>query len=175
MKTLTLILFACWPAIWMSAQEKSMPGVDLRDIDGKIISSAEILQPGTPTMVVFWKSTDGRYFENLDNMAQAWEETLKLKGLRMVAICIDCNGSWSQVKPIVNGNGWEFDTYIDVNGDFKRAMCVGDGPCTMVYDGDENLVCRYYSNPETSQEIICTSILDNLDLSATASNFEVVK
>jgi hypothetical protein len=175
MKNITLFLFAFWPALWMSAQQPLIPNVDLRDIDGSIISSSQIAKPGTSTMVVFWKSTNGKSCDDLDILQETWYESLRQKGVRMVAVCIDCNGSWTQVKPIVNGNSWDFDTYIDVNGDFKRAMNVGDVPCTMLFDEDQNLVCRYNTACTDSQEEICRNVLDRLDTYATTSNFEAGK
>lgn len=175
MKKLTLILIALWPALWMSAQPTSIPDVDLRDIDGNIISSLQITEPGTATLVVFWKSTSGKCCENLDMLQEAWNDTLKQRGIRLVAICVDCDGAWTRVKPIVNGNDWEFETYIDVNGDFKRAMSVGDVPCTMLFDRDQALVCRMNSACNGSEEYICSNILNHLDVSTTAANFEVKK
>jgi hypothetical protein len=175
MKSISLVLFACWPAFWTLAQQNQIPEVDLRDIDGKIISSSDILSSGTPTLVVFWNSSNGKCCENLEVMAEAWEESLQQKGISMVAVCVDCNGSWTQVKPIVNGNGWEFEAYIDVNGDFKRALCIGEGPCSMLFDHEQNLVCRYNSACSGSQEFICNNILNHLDNVVTAANFEVDK
>jgi len=175
MKKLTLVLIALWPALWMSAQQTAIPEADLRDLDGKIISSTEIIVPGTSTLVVFWKSSSGKCCENLDLLQEAWEETLKHKGIRLVAICVDCTGSWTQVKPIVYGNNWDFDTYIDVNGDFKRAMNVGDVPCSMLFDKDQNLVCRMNSACTGSQEYLCNNIIDHLSTSVTASNFKTGK
>jgi peroxiredoxin len=172
MKTIALVLFACWPAFWASAQQNPIPAVDLRDIDGKIISSTEITTPGVPILLVFWNPDDAKCCENLEMMAEAWDETLRLKGVKMIAICTDCNGDWGQVKPIINGNNWDFEAYIDVNSDFKRAMSVGEGPCTMLFDQKQNLVCRYNSACSGNQEFICINILDHLNLEVTAANFD---
>jgi len=175
MKKLALFLIAFWPALLVSAQPTSIPDVDLRDINGTIVSSSQITQPGESTLIVFWKSSSGKCCENLDMLQEAWDETLKQKGVRLIAVCVDCDGAWTRVKPIVNGNDWDFDTYIDVNGDFKRAMSVGDVPCTMLFDQDQNLVCRYNSACTGSQEFICQNITDHLNNSVTASNFKPSK
>jgi cytochrome c biogenesis protein CcmG, thiol:disulfide interchange protein DsbE len=92
--------------------------------------------------------------------------------VKMVAICVDCNGNWTQVKPIVNGNNWDFETYIDVNGDFKRAMNVGDVPCSMLFDTDQNLVCRMNNACKGSEEFICSSIMEHLNPSTMAVNVD---
>jgi len=170
MKRKTIILMALWPELWMSAQTTSIPAVDLRNIDGKIVSSTEITLPGIPTLVVFWNSTSGKCCENLDKLQETWEDSLRHLGVKMVAICVDCNGNWTQVKPIVNGNDWDFETYIDVNGDFKRAMNVGEVPCSMLFDTDQNLICRMNSACTGSEEFICSSIMEHLNLSAMAVN-----
>jgi cytochrome c biogenesis protein CcmG, thiol:disulfide interchange protein DsbE len=175
MKNIALVLLAFLPALSVSAQQTSIPNVDLKDIDGKTISASQITQPGTSTVVVFWKSSSGKCCDNLDLLQEAWSETLKQKGVRLVAICVDCNGAWSNVKPLVNGNNWDFDTYIDVNGDFKRAMNIGDVPCTMLFDEDQNLICRYNSACAGSQEFLCENIMDHLNSPVTASNFKTGK
>jgi cytochrome c biogenesis protein CcmG/thiol:disulfide interchange protein DsbE len=175
MKNITLVLLAFWPTLWLSAQQSSIPNVDLRDIDGNIISSSQITQPGTSTMVVFWKSSSNKCCDNLETLAEACDETLRERRVRMVAICVDCNGSWSHVKPLVNGNNWDFETYIDVNGDFMRAVNAGEVPCTMLFDEDQNLICRYNIVCSGSKEFICASILDHINSAVTASNFKVIK
>ena len=162
MKTITLSLIACLSSLILSAQQ--IPDVNLRDVDGNPVSSLEVSQPGEATLLVFWKSTSGKCCENLENLYEAWTGSLKLRGIKMVAICVDCNGSWSHVKPIVNGNGWDFETYIDVNGDFRRALGVGDVPCSMLFDGNQNLVCRYNSGCTGSSDFICENILNHLAL-----------
>lgn len=172
MKRLALSLIVLLPAIWMTAQVSDIPSADLRDLDGNIISSSQLIQPGTSTLLIFWRSGSGKCCDNLDRLQEAWEETLKQNGVRLVAICVDCSGNWTQVKPIVNGNNWDFDTYIDVNGDFKRAMNVGDVPCTMLFDKDETLVCRMNDACTGSREFICQSILSHLNTPATAENYQ---
>ncbi len=164
MKIIEFVFLACWPAAWLSAQVQPLPDVALRNIDGQIVSSKDIIRAETPTLLVFWKSTSGKCCENVEILQEAWEETLKDYKVRMVAVCVDCNGSWSHVKPIVNGKSWDFDTYIDVNGDFKRAMCVGEAPCTMLFDRDQKIVCRYNSGCTGTHDFICQNILEHLKI-----------
>ena len=89
-------------------------------------------------------------------------EELREKGIRLVAISVDCNGSWSQVKPMVQGQGWEFDAYIDVNGDLMRAMNVSEVPCTLLFDQARQLLCRYHCEYAGSQELISENIMNHI-------------
>jgi hypothetical protein len=95
-------------------------------------------------------------------MNQTWDATLRERGVRLIAVCTDCNGSWSQVRPIVNGRSWEFETYVDVNGDFKRSMCVGEAPCNLLFDGEMHLLCRYNSGCSGTEDFVCENILEHL-------------
>jgi cytochrome c biogenesis protein CcmG, thiol:disulfide interchange protein DsbE len=172
MKKIALTLIACVAAFWLPAQQSSIPDVDLRDMDGNIISTLQITTPGIPTLLIFWKSTSGKCCDNLEILQEAWDDTLSQTGIKMIAICVDCNGSWSHVKPLVNGNRWDFDTYVDVNGDFKRAMAVSEVPCTMLFDTEQNLVCRYNSACMVSHEFVCKNIFDHLKAPVTTSYYE---
>jgi hypothetical protein len=175
MKTISLIIAALLPALCLTAQQAPIPNVDLRDINGKTVSSSTLSEPGVSTMVVFWNISGEQSCDNLETLAESWDETLRHQGIKMVAVCVDCNGSWTSVKPIVNGNGWDFETLIDVNGDLKRAMSVGDEPCAMLFDGRQNLVCRYNSITPANGEYICNNVLEQVDSSITAANFRTAK
>lgn len=79
----------------------------------------------------------------------------------MICICVDGTGSWSHVKPVVDGNCWEFDTYVDVNCDLKRAMNVTNVPCTILLDGSKNLICRYNGFCIGADQMLCEKIRDH--------------
>jgi hypothetical protein len=170
MKKIALILALSLPLSWIGAQTYNIPDVKLRDMNGFPVSSSQVVQSETATVLIFWRSSSGKCCENLEQMNDAWTEELKQYGVKMVSVCVDCNGSWTQVKPLVDGNGWDFDTYIDVNGDFMRSMCVGDVPCAMLFDKDQNLLCRYNSGCTGGQEFICRNILEHIG-QQTACNF----
>ena len=175
MKTIPLIIAFAISGLGLVAQQTSIPDAQLRDLNGTIVTSHQAISPGQATLLVFWKSSSGKCCENLDNINDAWIESLRMKGVRLVAICVDCNGSWTHVKPIVDGNSWDFETFIDVNGEFKRAMNVGEAPCTLLFDQDNTLLCRYNSGCTGSQEFICANILDHLAGEVIAYEFQAGK
>ena len=151
MKTIITLLLSIAQVLWSFAQTNSIPGADLRDLNGVKISSTEIIRPGAATLLVFWKSNNSQCCTNLENMEAAWSESLQKQGVRMVVICTDCNGNWSSIKPVVNGNGWEFETYVDVNGDFKRAMNVNLIPHTFILNGKNEIVWQHTSFAEGNE------------------------
>ena len=170
MKTLSIIMLLLSSSIWLTAQTQNLPLEELKTLDGNAISSSVILDANSPTVVVFWKSGSNKCCENLESMQSAWLDNLQQLGVKMVAICTDCNGTWSHVKPLANGKNWEFDIYIDTNGDFKRAMNVGDVPCTMLYDQNQNLLCRSTGYCSGNEQLICEKIIHSIETTAQYIN-----
>jgi hypothetical protein len=175
MKKTALIIMTIWPVIWLAAQSFPVPEIQMRDIDGSVILSTQMIKSGSSTLMVFWKESDRESYVNIEDLQEAWKEELSQYGVRMVAIYEDTDGSWPRVKPLVNGNGWEFETYIDINGEFRRALNVGDMSCAMLFDENQNLICRYNSACTGGQEFICGKIMDQLNIPSTAENYQAEK
>ena len=53
----------------------------------------------------------------------------------MVAISIDDSRSMSKVGPYINASDWEYDIFLDPNGELKRAMGVSTVPHTFLLNG----------------------------------------
>ena len=160
MKTITVFLLAAFWITTLNAQNNNLPATKIKTLDGTTVVASEITQPGTTTILVFWKSSENKCIENLENLQEIWLESLQSSGVKMISVCVDCNGSWSKIKPIVNGNNWEFDTYVDTNGDLKRAMNVNTFPCTIVIDDLQNQICRYNNYFPGYEELLCEKVLN---------------
>lgn len=150
----TLILSA-------SSQDSYLPYADLKTLDGENVNSKDILADDAINIVVFWKSCNQKCCQSLDEMHEIWLDSLKDEGVNMICICIDGIGSWSHVKPVIDGNCWEFDTYVDVNCDLKRGMGVTSVPCTILIDASKNLICRYNGFCTGADKMMCEKIRDH--------------
>ena len=53
-------------------------------------------------------------------------------GVKIIAISTDDARNSSKVPAFVNGRAWDFEVYLDPNGDFKRAMNVNNVPHVFV-------------------------------------------
>jgi hypothetical protein len=113
------------------------------DLNGQSISATQLTEEGKATLFVFWKSSNGNCLENLEALNEAWNDEFDQNKINLVAICIDCHGYIGQIKPLVNGSAWDFNTYVDINGDFRRALCIGDEPLALLFDEDKTLLSRY--------------------------------
>ncbi|HEY9113118.1 MAG TPA: TlpA disulfide reductase family protein [Bacteroidales bacterium] len=169
MKNYLLLLLMMFPPGLLISQTTTYAAFQLTNLDGERVSSADLLQNAKPTVIIFWKSGSANCCDNLENMQTAWLEMLKEKNVRMLAICEDFNGDWSHVKPFVYGKNWEFEVYLDVNGDCRRAMQVTTLPFTIVFDENQQMVCSYAGYCKGNEDILCEKILhllnfDNADM-----------
>lgn len=124
-----------------SISQKTIGNVEIRDLENKPVMSASIIEEGRPTLLVFWATwcshTKDGLSEINDDYLEDWMEEYNLK---VVAISVDDSRNLHKVKPFVDGKGWEFDVYTDVNADFKRIMNVNNAPFFMLLDEEGNVV-----------------------------------
>ena len=154
MKTIYIVAAFLLAVTVSYGQTSSSFSTDLKTLDGITIASDEAIISGGQTMLVLWESNSNQCVQNLENLQDLWFESLKDEGVNFVSVCIDVNGYYSKLKPYVYGNGWEFDTYIDVNGDFRRTIGVKELPCTILLDSRNNQIVRYEGFPAESEDIL---------------------
>lgn len=164
MKSTFLLLTTLFLLGSLFSQENNYPLFNLINLDGESISSQDVLEHEQPTILVFWKSNSPNCCDNLDNMQTAWLDELKDKNVRFIAVCVDCNGNWSRIKPFVYGKNWDFEVYIDVNGDCRRAMEITTTPFTIVFDENQQIVCSYAGYCKGNEELLCSKILHLLNM-----------
>jgi len=151
------MLFVCsFPTAQSGAQP--FPSVDIYSLDGSRVDASTLSNNGMPLILVFFKTNENSCLENLYEIAETYHDQLEKKGVKMIAICIDCIGKKEHVKPFVYGHGLSIDVYVDLNGDFKRAMGVADAPFTVLYDQYMREICAYGGYCNGSGELVCEKI-----------------
>jgi len=141
MKTFILTIALIITTAIVTAQSLNFGETRLKNLDGFNVSASEVLNPKGHTLIVFWKSGSKNQGEDFANLQNVWSENLKEQGVKMVAICIDGNGSWAHIKPQVNARLWDFEVYVDVNGDLRRAMNVSNTG-SIILNGNLEIVYR---------------------------------
>lgn len=122
------------------AQEKTLPAIRLKTTEGKVVDMSILSNEGNPIVVSFWATWCKPCKEELNAIAEEYEEWQEETGVKLVAISIDNSRSSGRVEPYVNGQGWEYDVLLDPNGEFKRAMNVNNVPHTFLIDGKGKIV-----------------------------------
>ncbi|MBQ6098105.1 MAG: TlpA family protein disulfide reductase, partial [Bacteroidales bacterium] len=123
MKKTILTLAITLMASFAMAQNARIPeNISIKTLDGKTVETSVIQNDGKPIIVSFWATWCKPCNRELNAIKEVYEEWQEETGVKLVAISIDDTRSASKVKPHVDGNGWEYEVYLDQNQDFKRAM-----------------------------------------------------
>src|SRR4051812_15946716 len=109
-------------SLFAQSNDKKMPSVDLKAMDGSTINSSKIENSGKPIVVIVWETYCRpclNYFDGINEDLSDWK---KETGVKIVVISIDDPRSSSKVAPMVKSKGWDFESYLDPNREFKTAM-----------------------------------------------------
>ena len=119
---------------------KKVPSVSLKDMNGKSINTAEVSNDGKPIVISFWATWCKPCRLELSTIAEEYDDWQEETGVKLIAVSVDDQRNINKVKPVVNSSGWDYDVWLDPNGDFKRAMGVNNVPHTFLLDGNGNIV-----------------------------------
>ena len=153
MKKFILALVCMTIAGIATAQNATLPqNITIKALDGTSVQTSVIQNDGRPMIISFWATWCKPCNRELNTIKEVYEEWQEETGVKLVAVSIDDARSASRVKPHVDGNGWEYEVYLDQNQDFKRAMNVVNVPHTFVVNGKGEIVWQHTSFVEGSEE-----------------------
>lgn len=112
-----------------------LPSVQLKDLEGKTVNTAELSNNGKPFVVSFfatWCKPCNRELKAIHEQYADWQEET---GMKVIAVSIDQAQNINKVKPMVDGEGWEYEVLLDPNSEFRRAMGVQMIPHVFIIDG----------------------------------------
>lgn len=139
------ILFFTLFVVLVSFQDnaRKLPSVDIKTLGGKTVNASTFSNDEKPIIVSFWATWCAPCKKELNAVAEVYSDWQKETGVKLIAISIDDSRSSSKVVPYVNSKGWEYEEYIDLNSDLKRAMNVNMPPHTFILDGKGNIVWQH--------------------------------
>lgn len=153
MKKIVFTIALTFMGIIAMAQNATLPAnISLKTLDGRTLESSVIQNDGKPIIVSFWATWCKPCNRELNAIKEVYEDWQSETGVKLVAISIDDARSASKVKPHVDGNGWEYEVYLDQNQDFKRAMNVVNVPHTFLINGKGEIVWQHTSYVDGSEE-----------------------
>ena len=123
--------------------EAALPAVTLQDMNGKRVEVGALAQSGKPVVLAFfatWCKPCMRELKAIDDLYAEWQEET---GVTVYLVSIDQGQDVQKVKPLVDGNGWEFPVLLDPNGTLKRAMNVQNVPHLFVVNSKGEIVYNH--------------------------------
>jgi len=159
MKTLiysTLLMLIC---VSMSfAQNRTLPSVDVKTLEGDALNIQKVENKGNPIVISFWATWCKPCKKELNNIAEVYEDWQDETEVKLIAISIDDTRSMSKVAPYVNSSDWDYEVYLDPNGDLKRAMGVSTVPHTFLLNGKNEIVWQHRGYVEGDEDILLEEI-----------------
>lgn len=142
-----------------SGKDKKLPGVQLKDMNGKAVNTAELSANG-PVIISFWAtwcSPCKRELNTIHEVYQDWQEEF---GVTLVAVSIDDEKTKNSVPVYVNGRAWEYVVLMDTNSDFRRAMGVNNVPHTFLVNKDGTIVYSHNNYAPGDEELLYQELMN---------------
>ena len=136
----TLLTLFTINQIFAQAQKQTLPDINLKDLNGKLVNVGDYSRKGKIVVVSFWATWCTPCKKELNNISDLYEEWKSKYDVTVVAVTIDNARNVMKVKPYVDGQAWPFDVLLDVNSDLMRAMNVINPPHTFLIDKTGNVV-----------------------------------
>jgi cytochrome c biogenesis protein CcmG/thiol:disulfide interchange protein DsbE len=137
--TLALIslAFAAAVPVWGA---KMMPEFYLQNVDGKTRTFEDVAAPYELVAFVFWDTGCAPCKEQLVETNKFLDD---YKGLGVVAVSTDPARTSSQVKSFIKGQGYEFETLLDVDGDLERGLGIPGNPYCLLVASDGEIIWEH--------------------------------
>lgn len=103
-------------------------------------------------VIDFWATWCKPCIEELDAIHENYEEWQKETGVKVVTISLDDARRMNIVAPFVNARNWTYESYIDPNGDLKRALNVNMPPHTFLLNGKGEIVWQHVGFAEGNED-----------------------
>lgn len=135
MKLLKIFSVFVLALVGMTAQAQ-LPSVQLKNLEGKTVNTAELSNDGKPFVISFfatWCKPCNRELKAISEQYVDWQDET---GMKVIAVSIDQAQNINKVKPLVDGEGWEYEVLLDPNSEFRRAMGVQMIPHVFIIDGN---------------------------------------
>jgi cytochrome c biogenesis protein CcmG, thiol:disulfide interchange protein DsbE len=127
---------------------RALPSVDIKTLDGKTFNSANFDNEGKPMIISFWATWCTPCKKELNNINEIYSDWKKETGVKIIAVSIDDSRNSPKVQPYVDSQAWDYEVYLDPNGDLKRALNVNTIPHTFLVSGDKKIVWQHTSYVE---------------------------
>jgi len=128
---LILLFVLITTSVQMAYSQKSLPLLDLSSIDGDQINVNE-LSADKVVIISLWATWCEPCLKELDAFNENLQSIENDLNSIILAVSIDDARTISRITPMINGNNWEFDVFIDSNQEVMRMLNIINIPHTLL-------------------------------------------
>ncbi len=155
----TLCLCACTTLCFFTTfAQKSLPDVAIKDLQGQRVLAKQFGESSQPTIISFWATWCKPCLQEINAINESLEDWKTKNNVRFIAISVDDSRSKSRVLTLLNSKKWQFEVYIDENGDLQRALNVLNVPHTFVLDSKGKIIYQHTSYASGDEETYIEAI-----------------
>jgi cytochrome c biogenesis protein CcmG, thiol:disulfide interchange protein DsbE len=140
---LGIFLFFCLIGLQLAAQNKTIPAVDLKDLEGKTVKLTDLQVDGKVRLYSFWATWCSPCKKELDAINDYYPEWKEKYNFELVAVSIDDTRSSAKMRATVAEKGWEYRVLHDPTQDLMKAVGIQAVPYTILVDGKGNIVWEH--------------------------------
>jgi cytochrome c biogenesis protein CcmG/thiol:disulfide interchange protein DsbE len=122
---------------------KKLPNITIADLQGKPVNIVDFTSKGKVTVLSFWATWCAPCKRELDAIADLYPTWQQEYNTVLAAITIDNARALTQVKPLIEEKGWEYQVLVDSKQELQQALNFQVVPQTFVVDASGNIVYQH--------------------------------
>lgn len=154
LRRLLLILVAATALMSYQTADAQLPSTSVKDTKGQTINTAELSNDGKPFVISFFATWCKPCLRELRAISEVYPDWQEETGMKMYIVSIDDAQNTNKVKPLVDGEGWEYEVLLDANSDFFRALGLQSVPHLLICDGNGKIAYSHSGYTDGSESEI---------------------
>ena len=141
-KTFLLLVFTGLTAIAF-AQNKTLPAVNVKTLEGQTINVQDLGKTGHITIISFWATWCSPCKKELDAVKDYYGEWQEKYGVELIAVSVDDARTAAKIPAMIQEKGWAYRILVDSNKNFQTAANIVSVPYTILLDEKGNVVFEH--------------------------------
>lgn len=124
----------------LSTDGGKFPSAQLKNLEGEAVEISDITSTHKKTIISFWASWCKPCKNEMDAVAEYYEEWQEEYDVEFVAITIDNARGLAKIPAIIATKDWNYTFLSDTNQELKQALNFQTIPQTFVVDQGNNII-----------------------------------